>query len=57
MANKNYSKEITDYQKKIEKLQLETAKENHSPVLTVINNEILRNVETGCYQHCRKMEL
>lgn len=57
MANKNYSKKIADYQKKIEDLQLETVKENRSSVLTVINDEIFRNVEAGCYQHCQKMEL
>lgn len=57
MTNKNYSKEIADYQKKIEDLQLETVKENRSSVLTVINDEIFRNVEAGCYQHCQKMEL
>lgn len=43
MANKNYSKEIAEYEKKIAELKLEEAKENLQPVLDVICDEILRD--------------
>ena len=45
MAKKNYSKEIAEFQKRIDELKLEEARESLSPALGIINDEILRNKE------------
>ena len=43
MSKRNYSKEIAEFRKQIEALQLEEAKEKLAPTMNLICDEILRN--------------
>ena len=43
MPKKNYSKEIAEFQKRIDELKLEEANEKLAPVIKAISDEILRN--------------
>lgn len=46
MPKKNYSKEIAEFHKRIDKLKLEEAREKLAPVIKAISDEILKNSNT-----------